>query len=42
MQIMFAGIIGMFAVAGAIAFGIGGKDAAARFIDRLSQDTRHQ
>jgi len=42
MQIMFAGIIGMFAVAGAIAFGIGGKDAAARFIERLSQDTRHQ
>lgn len=38
MQILFAGIIGMFAVAGAIAFGIGGKDAAARFIARLGQD----
>lgn len=38
MQIMFAGIIGMFAVAGALAFGLGAKDAAGRFIDKLGQD----
>jgi hypothetical protein len=42
MQILFAGIIGMFAVAGAIAFGIGGKDAAARFIAKLGQDVSHK
>ncbi len=40
MQIMFAGIIGMFAVAGALAFGLGAKDAAGRFIDRLSQSMK--
>ncbi len=42
MQIMFAGIIGMFAVAGALAFGLGGKDAAARILAKLGEDTRHQ
>jgi small-conductance mechanosensitive channel len=41
MQIMFAGIIGMIAIAGAIAFGLGGKDAAGRFIDRLGQSMSH-
>ncbi len=38
MQILFTGIIAMFAVAGAIAFGIGGKDAAARLIAKLGQE----
>lgn len=38
MQILFSGIIAMFAIAGAIAFGIGGKDAAARFIDKVSRE----
>ncbi len=42
MQIMFAGIIGMFAVAGALAFGLGGKDAAARMIEKVGNETRHQ
>ncbi len=38
MQIMFAGIIGMIAVAGALAFGLGAKDAAGRFIEKLGQN----
>ncbi len=43
MQILFAGIIGMLAVAGALAFGLGGKDAAGRFIDKVGQDmSNHQ
>ena len=42
MQILFAGIIGMMAVAGALAFGLGGKDAAARFIAKLGEDMTHR
>ena len=42
MQILFAGIIGMIAVAGALAFGLGGKDAAARFIAKLGEDMTHR
>lgn len=42
MQILFAGIIGMIAVAGALAFGLGGKDAAARLISKLGQDVSHK
>lgn len=36
MSVLFAGIIAMLAIAGALAFGLGGKDAAARFLDKLS------
>jgi hypothetical protein len=42
MQILFAGIIGMFAVAGALAFGLGGKDAAQRMISKLGEDMQHR
>lgn len=42
MQILFAGIIGMFAVAGALAFGLGGKDAAAKFLSKLEGDMAHR
>jgi len=42
MQILFAGIIGMLAVAGALAFGLGAKDAAGRFISKLGQDVSHK
>jgi hypothetical protein len=42
MQILFAGIIGMLAVAGALAFGLGGKDAAGRFIAKLGEDISHK
>jgi hypothetical protein len=38
MSTLFAGIIGMFAIAGALAFGLGGKDAAARLISKLGED----
>ena len=40
MQILFSGIIAMFALAGAIAFGVGGKDAAARFLDKIGRESR--
>ena len=42
MQILFTGIIAMFAIAGALAFGIGGKDAAARFISKISDEVYHK
>ncbi len=42
MSTLFAGIIGMFAVAGALAFGLGGKDAAARFITKLGEEMAHK
>lgn len=42
MQILFAGIIGMLAISGALAFGLGGKDAAARFISRLGENMSHK
>lgn len=42
MQILFAGIIGMLAVAGALAFGLGGKDAAGRIISKLGEDISHK
>jgi hypothetical protein len=42
MQILFAGIIGMLAVAGALAFGLGGKDAAGRLISKLGEDMSHR
>ncbi len=38
MQILFTGIIGMFAVGGAIAFGLGGKDHAARFLTKIENE----
>jgi hypothetical protein len=42
MNTLFAGIIGMFAVAGALAFGLGGKDAAARLLAKLGEDMSHR
>ena len=38
MSTLFAGMIGMVAVAGALAFGLGGKDAAARLIAKLGEE----
>jgi Conserved TM helix len=38
MSILFSGIIAMLALAGALAFGLGGKEAAGRFIDRLGEE----
>lgn len=42
MNTLFAGIIGMLALGGALAFGLGGKDAAARFISKVSDEARRQ
>jgi len=41
MQILFTGIIGMIAIAGAIAFGLGGKDAAQRFLSKVGDEMSH-
>ena len=38
MSILFSGIIAMLAIGGALAFGLGGKDAAARLISRLGEE----
>ena len=37
-QILFTGLVVMFALAFGLAFGLGGKDAAARFVNRISDD----
>lgn len=39
MQIFFTGIIAMVAIAGGLAFGLGGRDAAARAIERVRENT---
>lgn len=38
MSILFSGIVAMLALGGALAFGLGGKDAAARLIARLGEE----
>ncbi len=38
MQIIFTGLIAMLAIAGGLAFGLGGKEAASRTIDKVSKD----
>jgi hypothetical protein len=42
MNTLFAGIIGMLAVGGALAFGLGGKDAAGRLIAKLGEEMSHK
>lgn len=42
MSTLFAGIIGMLAVGGALAFGLGGKDAAGRLISKLGEEMSHK
>ncbi|HWA32278.1 MAG TPA: hypothetical protein VG694_02410 [Candidatus Paceibacterota bacterium] len=42
MQILFAGIIGMIAIGGALAFGLGAKDQAGRFVSKLGEDMSHR
>lgn len=37
-QTLFTGFIAMISIAGGLAFGLGGKDAAARFVERLRSD----
>ena len=42
MSVLFTGIIAMLALGGALAFGIGGKDAASRFISKLGEEVSHR
>ena len=37
-QALFTGFVAMLAIAGGLAFGIGGKEAASKFIEKLRQD----
>ena len=37
-QTLFTGFVAMLAIAGGLAFGLGGKDAAARYVERLRKD----
>lgn len=37
-QMLFMGIVGMLALAAGLAFGLGGKDAAARWLDKIQED----
>lgn len=37
-QTIFTGFVAMLAIAGGLAFGLGGKDAAARYVERLRED----
>jgi len=37
-QVLFTGLVAMLALAGGLAFGLGGKDHAHRFLNRLQKD----
>ena len=39
-QILFTGLVGMIALGGGLAFGLGGRDAAKDFLDKLRRDSR--
>lgn len=40
-QTLFTAFVAMLAIAGGLAFGLGGRDAAARFIEKLRSDISH-
>src|SRR3989344_3721738 len=42
MSVLFTGIIAMISLGGALAFGLGGRDAAARFIAKLGEEVSHR
>lgn len=42
MSVLFTGIIAMLSLGGALAFGLGGKDAAGRFISELGEEMSHR
>lgn len=42
MGTLFAGIVGMIALGGALAFGLGAKDAAGRLISKLGEEMSHR
>ena len=37
-RVLFTGLVAMLALAGGLAFGLGGRDQASRFLDRLRRD----
>ena len=39
MNVLFTGIVAMLALAGALAFGLGAKDHATRFLSKISEET---
>lgn len=41
MQTLFTGVVAMLALAGGLAFGLGGRDAASRVIDRAMKELPH-
>ena len=40
MSVLFTGIVGMLALGGALAFGLGGRDAAARLISKIGDEMK--
>ena len=42
MSILFTGLVAMLALGGALAFGLGGKDAAARLIEKMGEHTTYE
>ena len=42
MQILFTGIVAMLAIAGGLAFGLGGKDSAGKAIEKISDAVSHR
>lgn len=40
-KILFTGFVGMLAVAGGLAFGLGGKDKAAQWLDKIQREMKH-
>lgn len=41
MSVLFTGIIAMLAIGGALAFGLGGRNAAEKFISKVSEEVSH-
>lgn len=41
MSVLFTGIIAMLSIGGALAFGLGGKEAAAKFIAKVGEEVSH-
>ncbi len=42
MSVLFTGIIAMLALGGALAFGLGGKEQAAKFLSKISDEMSHR
>ena len=41
MQTLFTGVIAMLAIAGGLAFGLGGKETASRWLDKIRNEMTH-